>query len=354
MSMYNIWKSEAVLPKVSELTKLKAERITIKPFEPETDGYIFLHGVALAKFKGKLYCAWAHNKVQENSGDEEVNYAVSNDNGKTWSGCITGNMNPEKGIAVSHGVFLTQGESMYFFAPQFIGQLGAEMMRMGAYVFDESEDKFRYLGVVLDERFWPMCEPILLENGNYIIPGIYVASDYWSPDNTAAVAISHGADIMHWDMVKVKPAAGVKVWGECTLTVDGSHCQMYCREHSEKFVALYAESFDFGTTWSELDISDLPMIESKPYAGTLSTGQRYLICSCAKGIKERNPLTIALAEKGEEQFSKIYTIESSAILSYPYAIETDGKLYVAYSSTTEGYNRNSAELSIIDIANLTS
>ena len=32
--------------------------------------------------------------------------------------------------------------------------------------------------------------------------------------------------------------------------------------------------------------------------------------------------------------------------------ESDKKLYVAYSSTTEGYNRNSAELAIIDIEDL--
>ena len=99
-------------------------------------------------------------------------------------------------------------------------------------------------------------------------------------------------------------------------------------------------------------LSDLPMIDSKPYAGTLSTGQHYLICSCAKGIKERNPLTIALTEKGNDKFSKILIIDEGKTLSYPYAIESNNKLYVAYSSSTEGYNRNSAELAIIDIEDL--
>ncbi len=350
--MYSVWKKGVALPEVSALKKVHAERITIKPFEPEKDGYIFLHGVALAKFKGRMYCAWAHNKVRENSEDEEVNYAVSDDDGKTWSECINGNMNPEKGTAVSHGAFLVFGEKLYFFAPQFKRHLGAKMLKMSVYVFDEANEKFRYVDVAMNERFWPTCEPVLLENGNYIMPGMYVASDYRSADNTAAVAISRGSDILHWDMVKLKRAEDVRVWGECTVTVDGSHCKMYCREHSRKLTALYSESFDFGNTWSELALSDLPMIDSKPYAGTLSTGQRYLICSCAKDIKKRDPLTIALTEKGEDTFSKILIIDSGKTLSYPYAIESNGKLYVAYSSTTEGYNRNSAELAIMDIEEL--
>ena len=352
MSMYNIWKEGVDLPKISELKEVRSEHVTIKPFVPEEDGYVFLHGVALANFNGRMYCAWAHNKVRENSDNEEVNYAVSDDGGKTWSGCINGDMNLQNGVAVSHGVFLIHKEKLYFFAPQFKGQLGAEMMKTSVYVFDEANEKFCYIDVAVDERFWPMCEPVLMENGNYIMSGIYVASDYMSPDNAAAVAISHGSDILHWDMVKIERSEDVRVWGECSIAVDGSKIKMYCREHSRKLRALYAESFDFGNTWSEMDLSDLPMIDSKPYAGTLSTGQRYLICSCAGDISARNPLTIALTEKGEDKFSKIYIIDSGKIVSYPYAMEADKKLYVAYSSSAKLDNRNSAELAIIDLEEL--
>lgn len=353
MEMYNIWKKGLKVPKISELKEIRSRKTTIKPFEPQNDGYIFLHGVALTKFKGKMYCAWAHNKVSENSADEEVNYAVSDDNGETWSKCISGNMKPQKDIAVSHGVFLTHNDKLYFFAPQFKGFLGAEMMKTCVYLFDEEKEIFRYIDVALNERFWPMCEPILLENGNYIMPGIYVASDYMAPDNAAAVAISHGSDILHWDMVKIERSKDVRVWGECTITVSGKNCKMYCREHSGKRIALYSESDDYGNTWSEMRASDLPMIGSKPYAGTLSTGEKYLICSCAKDIENRDPLTIALTEKGKDEFSKIFVIDKGKILSYPYAIESEGKLYVAYSSSIKGRNQNSAELAVIDLEDLT-
>lgn len=157
------------------------------------------------------------------------------------------------------------------------------MMKMGVYVLDETAEKFRFCGIAMEERFWPMCEPILMENGNYIMAGIYVASDYFSSENTSAVAISHGSDVLHWDMIKLEYSENVKVWGECSVIVNGSHISLYCREYSRKLKALYA--------------------------GKLSTGQHYLICSCAEGIRERNPLTIALTKKGEESFSKILMID---------------------------------------------
>ena len=354
--MYNAWDSNMPLPKIAELKQIKAKYTTVKPFEPEKDGYIFLHGVALANYKSKLFCAWAHNKVLENSDDEEVNYAISNDGGVTWSQYIEGDLSPQKGTAVSHGVFLVHQEKLWFFAPQFKGDLNREkaMMRMCAYVFDEAEEKFCPLGTVLDERFWPMCEPILMDDGNYIIPGIYVGSGYYDTDNGAAVAISHQDDLLHWDMVKLPIADDVQVWGECCIVAEGSHLRLYCREHSRKLVALYSESSDFGRTWTTLGASNLPMIDSKPYSGTLSDGRHYLISSCAQDITARNPLTIALTRPGEADFSTIYTVDSGKILSYPYAIEIDRKLYIAYSSSTEGRNRNSAVLAIVDIEDLKS
>ena len=352
MSIYEVWKPGTEVPSIAELRRVACERVTVKPFEPEKDGYVFLHGLAIVKFKNKMYCSWAHNKVVENSDDEEVNYATSDDDGKTWSPWIKGNCNPEKGVAASHGAFLVHENRLYFFAPQFKGQLGAEMLKMSAYVLDEETDAFRYLGVALDDRFWPMCEPILLENGSYLMAGIYVGADYRAPDNVAAVAISRGSDVLRWDIVKVPKADGVKVWGECTVTIDGGVCRMYCREHSRKLCALYSESTDYGKTWSVMDHSNLPMIDSKPYAGTLSDGRHYLIATTAKDVKRRTPLTIALTKPGETQFSSVYAIDEGKHLSYPYAIEIDRKLYVAYSSTNEGYNRNSAELAIIDVEEL--
>jgi hypothetical protein len=117
------------------------------------------------------------------------------------------------------------------------------------------------------------------------------------------------------------------------------------------------------------------MATSKPYTGMLSTGQRYLICTTtADSGGRRSPLTIALSRLGEEMFSKVFLIRhalfpdgpgeshSNAKLSYPYAVEHNGKLYVGYSNSGGGagrvgegrelWNNNSAELAVIPIDGL--
>jgi len=107
------------------------------------------------------------------------------------------------------------------------------------------------------------------------------------------------------------------------------------------------------------------MAASKPYSGTLSTGQHYLICTTtADSGNRRSPLTIAVTRPGERLFSAVYGIRDAvhegpgeshpnARLSYPYAVEHEGDLYVIYSNCGgRGGNRNSAELAIIPVESL--
>jgi hypothetical protein len=108
------------------------------------------------------------------------------------------------------------------------------------------------------------------------------------------------------------------------------------------------------------------MATSKPAAGVLSTGQRYLVCTTTTDSGGRRyPLTIAVSKPGENVFSKVFVIRHAvnpgqpgesherAALSYPCATEHDGKLYVGFSNNggRKG-NLNSAELAVIPIKSL--
>ena len=157
------------------------------------------------------------------------------------------------------------------------------------------------------------------------------------------------------------------MWGESAIFVDGKTIFNISR-YGAAAVALVAKSEDFGRTWSPSSASNLPMTTSKPAAGILSTGQRYLVCTTARanGYKP-TPLTIALSEPNENQFSKVFVIRRSRhdgklgesadrlSLSYPCAMEYDGNLYVGYSNDggRHGNNLNSAELAVIPIKSLT-
>jgi hypothetical protein len=131
--------------------------------------------------------------------------------------------------------------------------------------------------------------------------------------------------------------------------------------YGAKPLALVATSDDCGRTWTPASPSNLPMATSKPYAGTLSTGQRFLACTTTADTGgSRAPLTIAVSKPGETVFSKVYVVRHSvsdktpgvsdknADFSYPYAIEHEGRLYVGYTHKSHMAN----ELAVIPVAAL--
>ena len=206
-----------------------------------------------------------------------------------------------------------------------------------------------------------MNQPVKMENGNWIMPGFIVEQNY-----PAAVAISHGDDLKSWTVKVISCNADVgRMWGESSILVDGERVTNIARYGAEP-LALVSTSSDYGRTWSPSTVSNLPMAASKPCSGILSNGQRYLIgSSTADGGNRRSPLTIAVSKPGQNEFLKLFVIrdavfedgpgesDSGAALSYPYATEYRGKLYVGYSNNgSRRGNDNSAELAVIPLGKL--
>ena len=239
-----------------------------------------------------------------------------------------------------------------------------ERIHTRAYTLDEATGDWQAKGVMVDGGFWPMQEPLQMDDGNWIMSGF--------AGGLPGVAISHGDDLTQWDLVVIPkdPSVG-RIWGESTVM---SRTHINVSRYGEQAVALVAVSEDYGRTWTPSKPSNLPMATSKPYAGTLSTGQHYLICTTtADSGGRRYPLTIALTRPSETEFSQIFRIRDAehagpgeshprAALAYPYAVEREGHLYVGYSNSGGGagregsgrelWNNNSAELAVIPITSL--
>ncbi|MEZ5943721.1 MAG: exo-alpha-sialidase [Planctomycetaceae bacterium] len=356
-----LWDASVQLPNTADAEVLQdVEFHVIKKWEPNVDGYDWLHGVALAWHKGALYASFGHNEGAENTLTEIGRYCVSHDGGRTWSEVRSIDIGSDSDdLAVSHGVFLSHKGTLWAFLGAFHNT--RQRVHTRAYTLDEATGDWQPRGAVVEDGFWPMQEPIKLKNGNWLMAGLCV-----SEHNTAAVAISNGDDLTDWKFAQIPKSSAVgQMWGESTVLVDGSHITNIAR-YGQKAIALVAESNDFGATWTKSVTSNLPMVTSKPYSGTLSTGQRYLVCTTtADSGGRRSPLTIAVSRPGENLFSKVFVIRHAvfpegpgeshpqAKLSYPYAVERDGKLYVGYSNSGErGANRNSAELAIIPVSRL--
>lgn len=359
-----LWDPDHALPNAGEIPLLANVRFeVIQSLRPDLDGFSWLHGVALAWHRDRLYASFARNQGSENSAGEMAHGRVSNDGGNSWGPLFTieagsGNM------GVSHGVLLSHRGELWAFQGAF--QNRREQIHTRAYVLNEPTGTWDPRGVVIADGFWPLQEPIRMADGNWIMAGTKLIGDQRPYRNPPAVAVSHGEDFLKWDLVVLEPDESVTgdIWGESTVIVDGARITNIARYGGDA-VALVSQSSDFGRTWAKVQRSNLPMVTSKPYAGILSTGQRYLIATTtADSGRRRSPLTIAVTRPGETQFSRVFRIRDavhegtgeshpSARLSYPYAVEHRGHLYVGFSNSgSRGGNRNSAELAVIPLESL--
>ena len=361
----DVWDSEGPVPAAAELPRLKGVRFqVIKPYEFNLDGYRFLHGVALASHEGRLYATFGHNRGGENTSTEEARFTVSEDDGRTWSPVRTIDGSPEADVGVSHGVMLSHGGRLWAFHGAYRGTLKEVHTR--AYLL-QADGTWKKFGSVIGGGFWPLEPPRPLGDGNWIMSGASVGGQ-----NPPAVAISRGADFTKWDLIRIPMSPGLgSVWGESAVVVADKSVHLYSR-YGQKAQLLTSVSRDRGRTWTPLAPSDLPMAASKPAAGMLSDGRRYLINSISgDGGNRRSPLSIAVSEPGEEAFRRIFIIRDAvhpsgpgeshpkAGLAYPCALELGGFLYVGFSNSGGGigragtgrelWNNNSAELAVIPL-----
>jgi len=358
-----LWDAASPVPKAAELAGLRGVSFAvIKAHEPQRDGgYGFLHGVGLAWHKGKLYASFGQNRGIENTAGEEARGRVSTDGGRTWGDLFTIDTGDRAvGLAVSHGAFLSHRGTLWTFLGAFYG--ARERVHTRAYTLNERTRQWQPRGVVVEGGFWPMQQPLRLQDGSRIMAGFQVGHG-----EPASVAISRGDDLTRWDHVVIPRDAAVgKMWGESTVIVQGQRVLNIARYGADA-IALSARSEDGGRTWTAMQPSNLPMVTSKPYAGTLSNRQHFLIgTTTADTGKRRAPLTIAVTRKGEPVFRRIFRIRDAvfptspgdshlrANLSYPYAMGHRGHLYVGYSNNggRTGMNINSAELAVIPLDSL--
>ncbi|MEP1648370.1 LamG-like jellyroll fold domain-containing protein, partial [Rhodopirellula bahusiensis] len=308
---FPLWDEASPLARAKDLPQLSnVDFRVIKKWDKPRDGYTFLHGVSLAWRKGKLFASIGHNKGDENTVTEEAQFRVSEDEGKTWGPLQVIDAGEEDNLAISHGVFLSHGETLWAFQGCYYGKM--DDIHTRAYRLDDSTGKWKPLGVIIKDGFWPMNQPVRMDDGNWIMPG-FLGRRYSGDDAfPAAVAISHANDFTQWDLVKIHVDASIhRMWGESSLWVDGSSVFNVARYGGDA-KALIAKSGDYGRTWSPSEITNLPMATSKPAAGVLSNGQRYLICTtAAENGGKRSPLTIAVSRPGENMFTKVFVIRRS-------------------------------------------
>jgi hypothetical protein len=355
-----LWDAAQVLPKSTELRQVAAAEFhVLKKQRPDADGCNWTLGVGLGWHRGKLYASWGFNRGNENTATEEAHVQVSEDGGRTWGRPVV--LDSGAGdLGVSHGVFLSHAGRLWAFMGAFHENFQRTHTR--GYVLNETSGVWEPLGVVLDRGFWPMQNPQQMADGNWIMAGFRVASGFGDAGNLPAVAISRGDDFTKWELIVIQPDQGLgsNIWGESAVIVEQERITNIAR-YGSKARALVSISTDYGRRWTAAAASNLPMATSKPTAGRLSTGQRFLVCTTtADSGERRSPLTIAVSRPGETFFSRVFLIrdsvsdrtagvsDPSADFSYPSAVEHGGRLYVGYTHKSHIAN----ELAVIPVSSL--
>lgn len=354
-----LWDPASALPTAREAPVIDDVTFhVIKSRRPDVDGCNWTLGVGLVWHGERLYASYGFNKGEENTASEEAHVRVSEDDGATWSTPVV--MDAGAGnLGVSHGAFLSHSGRLWAFMGAFYDSFQKTHTR--GYVLDEENGTWQPLGVVVTDGFWPMQEPQRMDDGNWVMAGFRVANGYDVAGHLPAVAISRGDDFSKWDQVVIEAAPGLgDIWGESTVIVEGRRITNIAR-YGAKPLALVSTSDDCGRTWTSGSPSNLPMATSKPYAGMLSTGQRFLACTTTvDGGANRRPLTIAISRPGRPLLSEVFVVrhpvsdktpgvsDPKAEFSYPYAVEHDGRLYLGYTHKSHAAN----ELAVIPLAAL--
>ena len=309
----------------------------------ESGGFHYLHESSLDFHQGELYACWANHPTHEiNVTDERIRGRVSDDGGRTWRPPTEWVASTASGSAsFNHPVIADRFGVLWGFFTRWDG----EMPSTEIFQLDDATGTWKTTGTILP-LFVPFRPPSKMRDGNWLISGEL----HWYE---AAAAISRGDDFSAWDIVRIPREPGVKfLFPETAIVDSGDRLLAVCRP-LEAPTAPAAESWDCGRTWTALRPSNFPLESSQPFAGTLSTGQHFLITANAE--HGRHLMSIAVTKRGETLFSRMWKIRHQQFprrrlfggcgdgswvgwtteWSYPAAVERDGNLYVSYTRGKE-------------------
>ena len=355
-----LWTDSRPFPPVEEIPL--PDRISHAVVHRAERDYAFLHGAAIVKHQGAFFCAWANSPVDENSTGEMLRGRRSTDGGRTWSSVEMIAAGSAGDRNNSHCAFLSEGGRLWAFAASFekLNAMGKVFpgLQTEAFLLDQDGRSWRSQGVVAED-FWAYEEPTLMSDGNWIMGG-------QDSNSNTVVAVSDGDDLLRWQTIHIPtPEDRTLRFGETTVIVDPDEVVAIIRYKPglistiPQSVALVSKSRDFGRTWSRAEGSDLPMGDSKAYAGILSTGQRFLVCNTATEAR-RSALVVLTGKPRARVFSGVWRIRhgyppnlrwrgfaKSSQWSYPYARKYDGQLYVVYSIGKEDCGLSTIPLSAL-------
>ena len=323
------------------------ETITIFSPTDETDHYS--NGVVLADFKGDLYCMWQSSKQDEDAEDTWVAYSRSTDQGLTWTVPMVLCPTIADGFCASGGWLATDDKLI-----AFINVRTKDIANNGGYTqYMESTDGLTWSkpqdvkmadGTPLNGIFEQ--DPHKLSDGRIIgaahfQPGLKLCPIY-TDDPTGRTGWKKG-QFQYTD----NGAQSVELEPSFFLQQDGT-LVMTMRDQKGSYKVLAATSSDRGETWAKAVKTNMPDSRAKQCAGNLPDGTAFIVNNPINTNKPRTPLALTLSSDGvtfgqswllrggDDLPAQRYTGKAKTLgYSYPKAMQSNGYLYVGYSTNKD-------------------
>ena len=338
-----IWSPDVPLPTIPHLQL--PNRISHIMLHRGDDDYRFLHESCIVHHRSAFFVAWNNSPRAESESGTVVRWIRSCDGFAGWS-------DPAPiAPAIDHPTtiwescqLLSTDDTLWAFTGQVHSQPRQPAETAGRTAIFRFEDTaLHWLQVGAIEGFHPLNRPQRMSDGRWAMGGQFNL-------NLPRVALSHGDDLLRWDVAEIASAPDDRInFAEASLAADGSTVTAYVRSAIQ--ATFVSETHNYGRTWSPLRISNLPMSSSKTCAGILTSGQRYLAFNMAPkspSVGARDVLAIAVSAPGRKHFCRIVPIRNARSpeariagfakgpqWSYPSVVEHDGNVYVTYSVTKE-------------------
>lgn len=352
-TLFELWDSTIPFPQPENMED--PDTITqVSVTRAKKGEYHYLHEATIARHRNQFFVGWSNHKTHENGNRDELIRGCVSDDGIHWSEPETWVSTPFLGLtSFNHPLLFEYSGILYGF---FVAWR-EERPFTEIFTFDDKERKWIHHPDHSLPDFVPFCTPQLMENGNWILGG----ESYWYH---SAVAISSGDNMLNWKIIVLPESENIKLlYPETAIVCQKDRLLAVCRPRQigsinadDALIAPVSESYDFGKNWNPIEMSNFPLGPSQPFAGTLSTGQNYLLTNSLEA--NRTLLSIAVTEPGGKLFKKIYKVRHQAWpairlfggyedgikgsfvgmpteWAYPGAIEYDEKLYIVYSQGKE-------------------
>lgn len=313
----------------------------------QDDVYRFLHEPRLEAFEGTLFVNFSNAPYFESEPAQIMRGRRSSDGGRTWSdvevvapGFSDGRRRHETAPLLAHGGRLWAFVGRYDYGSKH---------SLGMEIYQLSPDGRHFQPVsdgIVAPGFVPFVQPQRLPDGNWIIGG------HINHATQAAVAISNGDDLMTWTISPIGYNMHPGIPETALLITETSVVALIRPDKGQPTVGV-AVSYDGGLSFGPTERSDLTAVDTKLFAGTLSTGHHYVIFNATDrdGLPSELPrhrLQIGVMAPGEiTPFERLFTLVEDApaeldlpaigesaplhAWAYPEAMEHDGELHVTFS-----------------------